>query len=716
MKMAYVELDEDKKHRFPTQVSDLPHDVVEDICLSLNPRLLGKDYRSLAGKMGFTHKQVKNIDCRQNQTEEVLAIWVSGPGSKTVTDLIDLLKSIQRFDVIKLLKQHEYSVIPNRSTSVDVICESDLKEPIEHDVSSEDDHQSRVTSNMVFNGYYTPVDYPISQVSDPSTASTLRAEEELDTDEETNLSVVSGSFSNRTSSSIEWYLEGSNISRTSTNDHLEYGKYSRQNNATPSGNMMTQPSNRQHNLSHLNDEFDDILEQKLQNQRAAEDYHPSYQFRTREGSNASTSTAGSSNASTRIHTGIQTENVLSPTAADVAPIISQPLLATDKIALLIGNMSYGNLSEGLSFPHKDVYDLEIELTKLGFKVLALVDLTLREMRTIMLAYCQLLGRGVFAVFYYAGHGFEENGKNYLMPVDATSHKNDDEFIQAQEILTEMRLAQTALNLVIIDTCRVKGINVKTTAAPLQRTGTGNTIIAYSCSSSMPAFETKTQQNGVYMTELLPRIQQDKRIEHILMEVNEAVNGNPLVVQRPVYESDAIGDCRLTCKIDATAHYHHWQSRLEKWVQATTPPPNQVIERIEEKVEIKLTYVAVFSNMLQINVSVNNLNDSRFVMEDVRLRSTSEVKIDEKRYLPDGFIPPKSGYYEVISFRITDIQKITNMLLLVLEMRASINGELNNLEVKLNADLPLISSFLQEFLSWITSDKRHCTGHLKNTWV
>ena len=52
----------------------------------------------------------------------------------------------------------------------------------------------------------------------------------------------------------------------------------------------------------------------------------------------------------------------------------------------------------------------------------------------MLAYCQLLGPGVFAVFYYAGHGFEENGKNYLMPIDATTTKGD-EFIQAQEILT-----------------------------------------------------------------------------------------------------------------------------------------------------------------------------------------------------------------------------------------------------------------------------------------
>ena len=103
---------------------------------------------------------------------------------------------------------------------------------------------------------------------------------------------------------------------------------------------------------------------------------------------------------------------------------------------MIGNTHYQHLNEPpLVFPHKDVYDLRKELHALGFKVISLVDLTLREMRTIMLAYCKLLGPGVFAVFYYAGHGFEENGKNYLMPVDISTAQKEEEFIQAQEILT-----------------------------------------------------------------------------------------------------------------------------------------------------------------------------------------------------------------------------------------------------------------------------------------
>ena len=85
---------------------------------------------------------------------------------------------------------------------------------------------------------------------------------------------------------------------------------------------------------------------------------------------------------------------------------------------------------------------------------------------------------------------------------------------------------------------------------------------------MPAFEAHDLSHGIYMTHLLPRIKEDKRIEHILMEVNEAVHGNQLVIQRPVFESDAIGDCRLTCKIDARANYEHWSQRFDKWFEAT----------------------------------------------------------------------------------------------------------------------------------------------------
>ena len=89
--------------------SNLPHDVVEKLCELLNPPMMRKDYRSLAGKMKFSHREVRNIDLKANPTEELLGLWVTGEGSKTVSDLIELLIRIERYDAIRLLREYEYT-------------------------------------------------------------------------------------------------------------------------------------------------------------------------------------------------------------------------------------------------------------------------------------------------------------------------------------------------------------------------------------------------------------------------------------------------------------------------------------------------------------------------------------------------------------------------------------------------------------------------------
>ena len=93
-------------------------------------------------------------------------------------------------------------------------------------------------------------------------------------------------------------------------------------------------------------------------------------------------------------------------------------------------------------------------------------------------------------------------------------------------------------------------------------------------------------------------------------------------------------------------------------------------------------------------------------------------MDIHTHKKEGIIPPNGGadFTDVVSFRIRDLQKVTFELLLVLEITAMLEDETCNVEVKLNADFPLVSSFLQEFLTWITADRRAATGALKNTWV
>jgi mucosa-associated lymphoid tissue lymphoma translocation protein 1 len=62
---------------------------------------------------------------------------------------------------------------------------------------------------------------------------------------------------------------------------------------------------------------------------------------------------------------------------------------------------------------------------------------------------------VYGVVYYAGHGYEDNGENYLLPVDSDVRYNREHSLRTQEILDAMQQCDTSLNLLIIDSCRVR---------------------------------------------------------------------------------------------------------------------------------------------------------------------------------------------------------------------------------------------------------------------
>ncbi len=76
-------------------------------------------------------------------------------------------------------------------------------------------------------------------------------------------------------------------------------------------------------------------------------------------------------------------------------------LATDKVALLIGNLNY-NHHPGLMAPTMDVHELANHLQQLGFRVVSLLDLTLQEMQAAIDKFLQLLDRGVYGESHVVG--------------------------------------------------------------------------------------------------------------------------------------------------------------------------------------------------------------------------------------------------------------------------------------------------------------------------
>ena len=132
-----------------------------------------------------------------------------------------------------------------------------------------------------------------------------------------------------------------------------------------------------------------------------------------------------------------------------------PLLAEKRVALVIGNSTYGNVPK-LPNPSNDAEAVGILLKSAGFEVVEMRrDLSIADMRRAINNFSDLTQNAETAVVFYAGHGIEVDGVNYLVPVDAKLGRDldvEDETISLDRILRVLEPAKR-LRLVILDACR-----------------------------------------------------------------------------------------------------------------------------------------------------------------------------------------------------------------------------------------------------------------------
>jgi TPR repeat protein/formylglycine-generating enzyme required for sulfatase activity len=132
--------------------------------------------------------------------------------------------------------------------------------------------------------------------------------------------------------------------------------------------------------------------------------------------------------------------------------------AAKRVALVIGNSAYQHTAK-LSNPRNDALLISRTLRKLGFSVIEKTDLTQRDMKFAITEFGEKLeqaGSDAVGLFYYAGHGIQANGVNYLIPVDAKLDKRShlDVFgVNANWVLGQMEAAKNPVNLMFLDACR-----------------------------------------------------------------------------------------------------------------------------------------------------------------------------------------------------------------------------------------------------------------------
>jgi uncharacterized caspase-like protein len=140
--------------------------------------------------------------------------------------------------------------------------------------------------------------------------------------------------------------------------------------------------------------------------------------------------------------------------------------AQSRVALVIGNSAYQNVPQ-LPTPVNDASDISESLKRLGFDVRTVTNAGYDDMRRALITFGQQARGAEFAVIFFAGHGMEIGGENWLIPVDAqlvTDFDVPNESIGLQS-LTRAVSNTSALGLVILDACRSNPFLPK-----MQRTG------------------------------------------------------------------------------------------------------------------------------------------------------------------------------------------------------------------------------------------------------
>jgi len=142
----------------------------------------------------------------------------------------------------------------------------------------------------------------------------------------------------------------------------------------------------------------------------------------------------------------------------LAVALGRPVAAEQRIALVIGNAAYATVP-ALTNPANDAALMAATLGDVGFDVVTAPNADRDEMAAAIREFGKRLraaGPDAVGLFYYAGHGVQANGVNYLIPVDAPIGNEADletAAVSAQWVLSQMDYAGNALNIVILDACR-----------------------------------------------------------------------------------------------------------------------------------------------------------------------------------------------------------------------------------------------------------------------
>ena len=215
-----------------------------------------------------------------------------------------------------------------------------------------------------------------------------------------------------------------------------------------------------------------------------------------------------------------------------------------QVALVVGNSSYAHIGR-LPNPENDAVDLSAALRRLGFEVTTELDADRVELTEALRAFTRQSAGADVSLVFYAGHGLEMDGVNYLVPVDARLERDVD--VRYETVTLDDLLVSTVgarLRLVILDACRNNPLARSMQRTVASRSVSGGsfgqldedllgdeTLVAYAAAAGTTAADGKGR-NSPYTSALLAHLDEPLEIltlfRRVRARVLEATNGE----QRP----------------------------------------------------------------------------------------------------------------------------------------------------------------------------------------
>ncbi len=231
----------------------------------------------------------------------------------------------------------------------------------------------------------------------------------------------------------------------------------------------------------------------------------------------------------------------------ITPITSASSQAENKnrIALVIGNGAYK--TSPLLNPANDADDMAKALETCGFDVIKVVNADRLKMRNAVRRFGDEITKGTVALFFFAGHGIQVEGENYLVPIGVDVMREDevpDECLRVSSVLRKMQTAGNRLNIIILDACRnnpFRSYYRSSNRGLARMDAPKGSILSYATAPGSVAMD-GARDNGLYTSMLLKHMRTPgMKLEEVFKNVRIDVAASSNDQQIPWESSSLMGN-------------------------------------------------------------------------------------------------------------------------------------------------------------------------------